>query len=72
MLISLILVTRAYNHFHNILKVFDVLPNFLFATSETMRDYYLQTWYIRVAKRLKDLRKLGNIKKESKLDRVIA
>ena len=43
MLISLILVTRAYNHFDNILRVFDVLPNFLFTTSETMRDYYLQT-----------------------------
>ena len=29
------------NHFHNILRLFDVLPNFLFTTSETMRDYYL-------------------------------
>ena len=28
-----------YNHFHNILKFFDVLPNFVFTTSETMRDY---------------------------------
>ena len=37
------------NHFHNILKFFDVLPNFPFTTSETMRDYYLQTWYILVA-----------------------
>ena len=32
-----------YNHLHNILRVFDVLPNFHFTTSETMRDYYLQT-----------------------------
>ena len=24
---------------HNILKLFDILPNFLFTTSETMRDY---------------------------------
>ena len=38
-----------YNHFHNILRLFDVLPNFPFATREAMRDYYLQTWYIRVA-----------------------
>ena len=30
-----------YNHFHNILRLFDVLPNFPFPTSETMRDYYL-------------------------------
>ena len=67
-----------YNHFHNVLRLFDVLPNFPFTTSETTDDYYLQTWYIRVAsqvaKRLKtlDLRKLGNIRKVSKLDRMIA
>ena len=30
-----------YNQLHNILGLFDVLPNFLFTTSETMRDYYL-------------------------------
>ena len=30
-----------YNHFHNILRLFDVLTNFSFTTSETMRDYYL-------------------------------
>ena len=30
-----------YNHFHNILRRLDVLPNFLFITIETMRDYYL-------------------------------
>ena len=29
------------NHFHNILRLFDVLPNFPLTTSETMRDYYL-------------------------------
>ena len=28
-----------YNHFHNILRLFDVLPNFPFTTSETKRDY---------------------------------
>ena len=30
-----------YNHFHNILRLFDVLPNFPFTTNETMCDYYL-------------------------------
>ena len=44
---------KTINHFHNILRLFDVLPNFTFTTSETMGDYYLQTWYIRVAERLK-------------------
>ena len=29
------------NDFHNILRLFDVLPNFPFTISETMRDYYL-------------------------------
>ena len=32
---------RTYNHFHNILRLFDALPNPPFAASETMRDYYL-------------------------------
>ena len=30
---------------------FDTLPNFTFTTSETMHNYYLQTWYTRVASR---------------------
>ena len=30
-----------YNQFHNILRLFDVLPSFSFTTSETMGDYYL-------------------------------
>ena len=30
-----------YNQFHNILRLFDVLPKFSFTTSETIRDYYL-------------------------------
>ena len=29
----------SYHHFHNILRLFDVLPNFPFTTSETMRDF---------------------------------
>ena len=32
---------RGCNHFHNILRLFDVLPDFPFTTSETMDDYYL-------------------------------
>ena len=31
----------SYNHSQNLLRLFDVLPNFPFATSATMRDYYL-------------------------------
>ena len=31
------------------MRLFDVLSNFIFTTSETICDYYLQTWYIRVA-----------------------
>ena len=31
----------SYNQFHNILRLFDVLPNFPFTTSETMGDWYL-------------------------------
>ena len=27
------------SHFHNILRLFDVLPNFPFTTGETKRDY---------------------------------
>ena len=30
-----------YNHFQNILRIFDVLTNFPFTTTETIRDYYL-------------------------------
>ena len=30
---------RWYNHRHNILRLFDTLPNFLFTTSETKPDY---------------------------------
>ena len=68
----------ADNQFHNILRLFGVLPNFPFTTIETMGGSYLQKWYIRVAsrvsKRLKteDLSKLGKIRKVSKLQRMIA
>ena len=29
-----------YYQFQNILRLFDILPNFPFTTSETMREYY--------------------------------
>ena len=32
---------NSYNHFDNILRLFDILPNFPLFKSETMRDYYL-------------------------------
>ena len=31
-----------YNHWHNIFRLLDVLKNFAFTTSGTMRDYYLR------------------------------
>ena len=45
-------VFTTYNQFHNILRLLDVLPNFLFTTSETMGHYYLETQYVRVASRV--------------------
>ena len=49
----------SYNQLHNTLRLFDILPNFPFTTSETMGDYYLQTWYmqvtLRIAERLKKI-----------------
>ena len=46
------LLSVTCNHFHHILKLFDVLPNFPFNTSETMCDYYLQTRYIQIPSRV--------------------
>ena len=40
-MITLRLNLYDYNHFPNILRFFDVLPNFLFITGETMCNYYL-------------------------------
>ena len=31
--------TSFYNHFHNILRLFDILPNFPYTTSETKCNY---------------------------------
>ena len=45
--IELSMFELVYNHFNNMLRLFDVLPIFSFTTtSETMRSYYLKTWYI--------------------------
>ena len=44
-------VASPFNQVHNILRLFDVLPNFPFTTSETMREYWFSTWYMRVASR---------------------
>ena len=41
-----------YNHFHNILRICNVLPNVLFITSETIGDSYLHIWHTRVAPRV--------------------
>ena len=41
-----------YNQFHNIFRLFNVLPNFPFTRNETMSDHYLETWYIRVGSRV--------------------
>ena len=60
------------------MRFFDFLTNVPFTTSETICDYYLNIQVIQVAsqvaKQLKtyDLRKLGNIKKVSKLHKMIA
>ena len=68
----------ADHQFHNIWGLFDVLPNFPFTKSVTIADYCLETWYIGVASRVSgrlktlDLRKFENIKKVSKLHRMIA
>ena len=35
---------QAYNHFPNILRLFDVLPNFPFTTSETMKRCAIITY----------------------------
>ena len=40
------------NNFCNILRLFDVLTKFALTTSEAMRDYYLQIWYLPVASRV--------------------
>ena len=50
----LIYYAATCNQFHNIVRLFDVLPNFPFSTSETMGDYYLQAWYIQVASRVSE------------------
>ena len=38
---ALVFELTSYKQFHNNLRIFDLLPNFTFTTSETMGDYYL-------------------------------
>ena len=40
------------NPFHNAVRLFDVLRNFLFTTGETMGDYHLKVWYMGIASRV--------------------
>ena len=49
-------IKSSYNQFHKILRLFDVLPDFPFTTSETMGNYYLSTWYFGVASRVPEQR----------------
>ena len=58
-----------FNHFLNILKLFHVLPNFALTTNETMRDYYLKGWYIRVVSHI--AKQLKTSKRVSKFHKVI-
>ena len=58
----LMIVLKSCNHFHNILRLFDVLKNSPFTTSEAIRDYYLQTWYIRFASRVAEQIKILRVK----------
>ena len=51
------LISSRNTRFHNILRLFDVLSNPHFTTSETIGDYYLCTWYIRIASRVAERRK---------------
>ena len=60
---KMISVSLSHNHFHNILRLFDVLPNFPFTTSEAMCDYYLWTWYIQVSSRVAERLKIYEIRK---------
>ena len=50
--LDITIINKIYNQFHNILRLLDVLTNFLFTTSETMGHYYLETQYVRVVSRV--------------------
>ena len=55
---------ESYNHFHDNLRHFDVLPDFPFTTSEKMRNI---TYKHGIFEMPQGLRKLGKIRKVSKL-----
>ena len=66
-------VISSHNQVHNVLRLLDVLTYLPFTTSEIKGKYYLYTLYVRVASQVAErLGKLGNIKKVSKLRRMIA
>ena len=70
--------TSTYNHVHNTLSLFEGSGNLLFTTSKTKHDYisnklvYTSCLTSCQTTKTQDLRKLGNIKKVSKLYRSIA
>ena len=39
-MVALLKDISSYNHIHNILRLFDDLPNFPYIASKTMCDYY--------------------------------
>ena len=55
-------LAASYNHFHNILRLFDVLPNFPFTYKHSIYE---------LPNDLR-LRRLGNMRKVSGLHRIIA
>ena len=69
------MLQQLYDRFHNILRLFDVLPNLLFTTSETIGDIIYKHAIYELPHELPNdvrLRKLGNIRKVSKFHRMIA
>ena len=66
------------NHFHNILRLFDVLANFPFTRSEMILIITYKHGIYELPHELpnelayKDLRRLGNIRKVLKLHSIIA
>ena len=65
------MLQQLYDRFHNILRLFDVLPNLLFTTSETIGDIICKHAIYELPNDVR-LRKLGNIRKVSKYHRMIA
>ena len=63
-----------YNYVHNILRLFDILPNFLSTTSETERKFSNKRGIYEFSHELPNdvrLRTLGKSKRISKVHRII-